>query len=47
MDTTERGRETLESFNETSKFDGFPGGVEATFAPIYDLLDQLATLGVL
>ncbi|MGI9507995.1 MAG: phosphate/phosphite/phosphonate ABC transporter substrate-binding protein [Geminicoccaceae bacterium] len=47
MELTEFGRTTLRSFNKTTRFDEFPDGVEATFDPIYDLLDQLAAQGVI
>ncbi len=47
MDQTESGRSTLKQFNKTTRFDRFPDGVEATFSPIYDLLDQLEAQGVL
>lgn len=47
MHETGRGRETLDVFSETTRFDGFPGGVEATFAPIHEMLDELVALGVL
>lgn len=43
MGDTEKGRETLLKFHKTTRFDSFPNGVEATFAPIYDLLDALWT----
>ena len=47
MHNTESGRSTLKSFNKTTRFDTFPDGVEATFNPIYDLLDQLEAQGVI
>jgi phosphonate transport system substrate-binding protein len=47
MEETEHGRKTLKSFNKTTRFDQFPDGVDATFNPIYDLLDQLHAQGVL
>ncbi|MDH3659612.1 MAG: phosphate/phosphite/phosphonate ABC transporter substrate-binding protein [Alphaproteobacteria bacterium] len=47
MDQSERGREVLKRFNKTTRFGHFPKGVEATFNPIYDLLDELEAQGVL
>ncbi|MGI9451113.1 MAG: phosphate/phosphite/phosphonate ABC transporter substrate-binding protein [Geminicoccaceae bacterium] len=47
MDETGDGRKILKSFNKTTRFDQFPDGVDATFTPIYDLLDQLEAQGVL
>lgn len=47
MDQTEPGRSTLKRFNKTTRFDEFPDGVDATFSPIYDLLDELEAQGVL
>lgn len=47
MHETDHGREALDAFNETSRFDGFPDGVEATFGPIHLMLDELVALGVL
>lgn len=41
METTESGRKALKAFQKTTRFDRFPGGVEATFAPIYAMLDLL------
>jgi len=41
MEDTEAGRETLEAFQNTTRFDRFPGGVEATFAPIDAMLERL------
>lgn len=35
------GRAALRAFQKTTRFDRFPAGVEATFAPIYALLDFL------
>ncbi len=45
MAETDQGRQVLASFENTSRFDRFPGGFEATFAPIYDLLDRLNMQG--
>ena len=39
--------EILEQFHKTTRFDDFPRGVEATFEPIYALLDRLAAAGLL
>ncbi len=47
MHQTGGGLEALGAFDETSRFDSFPDGVDATFAPIYDMLNELETLGVL
>jgi phosphonate transport system substrate-binding protein len=41
MDSSEDGREALKAFQKTSRFDRFPGGVDATFAPIHAMLDRL------
>ncbi|MCC2662974.1 MAG: hypothetical protein K0R41_1107 [Geminicoccaceae bacterium] len=41
MDSSEEGREALKAFQKTSRFDRFPGGVDATFAPIHAMLDRL------
>jgi phosphate/phosphite/phosphonate ABC transporter binding protein len=41
METTEDGRQALERFQKTTRFDRFPNGVEATFAPIHAMLDRL------
>jgi phosphonate transport system substrate-binding protein len=41
MEETEAGRAALEGFQNTTRFDRFPGGVEATFAPINAMLDRL------
>lgn len=41
------GIETMDAFNDTTRFDRFPLGVEATFGPIYDQLDLLAELGLI
>ncbi len=46
MHQTDQGLEALKAFDDTSRFDGYPDGVDATFAPIYDMLDELETLGV-
>lgn len=41
MEESEAGQRALEAFQNTTRFDRFPGGVEATFAPINAMLDQL------
>ena len=41
METTEAGRQALQAFQKTTRFDRFPAGVEATFAPIHKMLDRL------
>lgn len=46
MNATSEGRDVLAKFNETDRFDAFPGGADATFATIYEVLDGLAALGV-
>lgn len=41
MERNEAGRKALMAFQKTTRFDRFPGGVEATFAPIFAMLDRL------
>ena len=41
MEADEAGRVALRAFQKTTRFDHFPAGVEATFAPIDALLDLL------
>jgi phosphonate transport system substrate-binding protein len=41
MATTEAGRQALQEFQNTTRFDHFPAGVEATFDPIHAMLDRL------
>ena len=41
METTEEGRKALKDFQKTTRFDRFPAGIEATFAPIHAMLDRL------
>jgi phosphonate transport system substrate-binding protein len=41
MATTEAGRQALQEFQKTTRFDHFPAGAEATFAPIHAMLDRL------
>lgn len=41
MEADQPGRAALMAFQKTTRFDRFPAGVEATFAPIYALLDVL------
>ena len=47
MEASEAGRKAMAAFNDTLRFDLFPAGVEATFEPIYGLLDELRALGIL
>lgn len=47
MHETQDGRFILKSFNDTTRFDDFPQGVDATFDPIHTLLDQLVGLGII
>ncbi len=47
MDETEEGREVLLRFNDTTRFDDFPDGIDATFNPIYGILDQLIDQGIM
>ena len=47
MVETPEGRDTMARFHDTTRFDDFPGGVEATFDPIYQLLDQLDAMGLI
>lgn len=42
MDKSEQGQEILKNFKKTKKMDAFPNGVEATFTPIYAMIDRLA-----
>jgi phosphonate transport system substrate-binding protein len=44
MNGTEEGRRVLQDFRETDRFDDFPGGIEATFAPLNAQL-QLLEIG--
>lgn len=37
----------METFNDTTRFDTFPNGINATFEPIYEMLEQLAGLGLI
>lgn len=41
MGESDEGRQALKEFQKTKQFDRFPGGVEATFAPIHAMLDRL------
>jgi phosphonate transport system substrate-binding protein len=41
MHETREGRDVLEVLDQTARFDDFPGGIEATFAPIWSMLDAL------
>lgn len=47
MSDTSEGQRTMALFNDTTCFDDFPDGVEATFEPIYQLLDELNLMGVI
>lgn len=47
MVETQAGIDTMEAFNDTTRFDEFPDGVDATFDPIYHLLDQLSVMGLI
>jgi phosphonate transport system substrate-binding protein len=47
MNATTEGRAVLASFGDTTRFDRFPIGTEATFQPIFQLLDELETMGVM
>ncbi|MGI9437530.1 MAG: phosphate/phosphite/phosphonate ABC transporter substrate-binding protein [Geminicoccaceae bacterium] len=47
MEGTEHGRDVMQHFSMTTRFDRFPDGVDATFDPIYQLLDQLEAEGVI
>lgn len=40
MEHDEAGREALRAFEETTRFDRFPGGADAAFAPIRAALDR-------
>jgi phosphonate transport system substrate-binding protein len=45
MEDTDEGRQALHAFQKTTRFDTFPAGVEATFAPIHAMLDLLQAGG--
>lgn len=47
MHETEHGRKVLQRFNDTTLFDEFPGGAEAAFQPIYQLLEDLRAQGIM
>lgn len=47
MANSPEGIEIMTLFNDTTRFDPFPKGVEATFGPIYERLDYLEALGVI
>lgn len=47
MVNSPEGVETMDAFNNTTRFDPFPLGVEATFGPIYEQLGLLAELGLI
>ena len=46
MENDEDAAEIMKTFNKTTRFDRFPSGVEATFAPIYELLGVLRAQGI-
>lgn len=41
---SDEGKKIMKKFHKTTRFDEFPDGVEATFAPIYALLSRLEVL---
>ncbi len=47
MEDRPEGAKALKKFHKTTRFDQFPDGVEGTFTPIYDLLEDLESAGVL
>lgn len=47
MHESEHGRAVLQRFNDTTLFDEFPGGAEAAFEPINQLLDDLRAQGIM
>ncbi|MGI9395282.1 MAG: phosphate/phosphite/phosphonate ABC transporter substrate-binding protein [Boseongicola sp.] len=46
LENSAAGRDILENFNHTTRFDRFPNGVEDTFNPIYAILDELSEQNV-
>ncbi len=46
MHETDHGLEVMAKFHDTTRFDAFPDGVEATFGRIYALLDRLEDLEI-
>jgi phosphonate transport system substrate-binding protein len=47
MDASPEGRAVLASFGDTTRFDHFPTGTEATFQPIFQLLNELESMDVI
>ncbi len=47
MHESEHGRNVLQRFNDTTRFDEFPGGAAAAFQPIFELLDELSAQGIM
>ncbi|MEP3046228.1 MAG: phosphate/phosphite/phosphonate ABC transporter substrate-binding protein [Roseibium sp.] len=43
-ETLPSGQKMLKEFDNTVKFDPFPGGVDGTFQPIYEILDIASTI---
>ncbi len=46
MADSAEGVAAMEGFHKTTRFDVFPLGVEATFRPIYEVLDELQAFGI-
>ena len=46
MNQSDEGREVLARSGKTDRFDAFPDGIEATFAPLYDQLRFLEAASV-
>ena len=47
LEHSEAGREVMRRFHKTTRFDTFPQGADATFAPIHALLDRLQAHGLI
>ncbi|MEO0383446.1 MAG: phosphate/phosphite/phosphonate ABC transporter substrate-binding protein [Pseudomonadota bacterium] len=47
MEDTSLGVEAMEAFFHTTRFDDFPLGREATFDPLFQLVDELDVMGLL
>lgn len=47
MHETEHDRSVLQRFNDTDRIDQSPDGIQATFDPIYRILDRLVEQGIL
>ena len=47
LEDSEEGRSIMKRLHKTTRFDPFPEGVEATFAPLYRALEVLHEAGVL